>query len=63
MSGLYDTPFQESEALLAMQSGDVDHVDTILGDMMNGELRDLRDACNALAESVELELLRRRHKT
>lgn len=46
----YGTPFQESEALLALTAGDEDTAEAILRDMLPGELYALRVAARELID-------------
>lgn len=52
----YGTNFTETEALLAVQSGDETHAQRLLSDMTTFELQGLADACQKL-RSMTLEWL------
>lgn len=53
MNGHFETPFQETEALLAVGLEDIGAAEGILQDMLPGELRKLARDARELAEMCD----------
>lgn len=54
-----DTPFQETNALLAVMADDPDQARRILAEMLPSELSALADACDELSTLVDHQLRHR----
>jgi uncharacterized protein (UPF0210 family) len=55
-----DTPYLESEAILAASEGDEDRLDWLLADMLPSELAELKRAAQHLAQECGIKITDKR---
>jgi hypothetical protein len=55
-----ETPYTETEALLAVMNGDQGRLEELTRSLLDGELAELRDQVDALRRALTTEAIRRR---